>query len=105
MAKLSDEKLQREIEAAMSEEEYSIDDFYKVYTRVLSLSMDMRFDIVNRNYFRDMLKRWSNEDDSWLIKKGSGKKIRYHKWICHRSHMTRKQIHQTVDRMREGNHA
>ena len=99
MAKLSPMKLQKELMENMHDGEYTIDELYGLYQHIMKLQFDLNREPASRGQFRDNLTRWSNVEGSWLVKKGKGKSVRYHKWICHRSCMTRKQLIMTVRRM------
>jgi len=97
-----DKKLQDEIRAKMLYgENYSVKQLYDIYLRVISLDFELKYKAVSRKSFGDKLRGWSSGEGSWLVGKGSGKGVTYHKWICHQSHMTRKQLIMTVRRMLE----
>ena len=95
-------KLQTELMAAMGDEKYNFDDFYKLYVRVMSQSFDLKYPIITAKTFGNKVITWSNTEGSWLIRRGIGKKAIYHKWVCHRSHMTRRQLQLSAKRIWEG---
>lgn len=95
-------KLQTELMAAMGDGIYSITGFYALYVRVMSQSFDMKYPIITLKTFKNKVTAWSGAEGSWLIKKGIGKRALYHVWVCHRSHMTRKQLQQSAKRIWEG---
>ena len=99
MDKLSPMKLQKELMENMHDGEYTVDEIYSLYLHIMKLQFDANRKPVSRGQFRDNLTRWSNVEGSWIVKKGTGKSVRYHKWVCHRSCMTRKQLGLTVRRM------
>ena len=102
MAKLSPEKLQKELMENMHSGNYTVDELFIVYKSIINFSLDLKFQSVSRSTFRDNLTRWSSVEGSWLVKTGTGKSIRYHKWQCHCSHLTRHQLFLSAKRLLEG---
>ena len=102
MVKLSPEKLQKELMENMHEGDYTADELFVVYQSIINFSFNLKFEAVSRVTFRDNLTRWSNVEGSWLVITGRGKGIRYHKWQCHCSHLTRHQLFLSAKRLYEG---
>ena len=97
-----DKKLQDEIRAKMLYgEDYTVPQLYDIYIEVISIDFDRKFKAISKKSFGDKARGWSSGEGSWLVP-GSGKGTTYHKWICHQSSMTRKQLLMTVRRMAEG---
>lgn len=101
MKRVSPEKLQRELKAKMLDGEHTMTELYSIYTSMMSIDFDMRYQIMEKKTFNNRLTEWSNVEGSWLVKKGVGKNALYHKWVCHRSHMTRKQFKLSAMRLYE----
>ena len=96
-------KLQTELQAAMGDGFYRINEFYALYVRVMSQSFDMKYPIITLKTFKNKVSAWSSAEGSWLIKNGLGKKALYHVWVCHRyPKLTRKQIGSTAKKILEG---
>ena len=102
MAKLSQEKLIKEVVENMHDGDYTAKELYLVYQSIMSFSFGYRFKAVSFETFRDNLTRWSNVEGSPIVKTGRGKGIRYHKWQCHCSHLTRHQLFLSAKRLYEG---
>jgi len=98
MKKMSQEKLQRELQAKMLGGEYTVEELYTIYLGIMGIDFNLSHKAVEEKTFRNKLTEWSNTEGSWLVKKGMGKSATYHKWVCHRSDMSRSQILMTVRR-------
>jgi hypothetical protein len=101
MDTLSHDLLEQFLQGNMKSGDYTLHDVYICYLEIMNRGKLVLLFQMEKKSLEKRLIEICNREGSWLVRKGTGQNAKYHKWVCHKSHMTRKQLIMSVRRVAE----